>query len=81
MSDTKPCDLPCPKCGSADVLRSFWAKGDHRNAREYNKQTMGKYASVTCSNAYATKDHLVHHCRCCQYEWQTLPMKTEKRAA
>jgi hypothetical protein len=24
----KPCDLPCPKCGSADISRSFLAEGD-----------------------------------------------------
>jgi hypothetical protein len=70
----KPCDLPCPKCGSTDVLRSFWAKDERRQAREYDKQTMGKYARVSCWGAEASRDHIVHHCRCCQYEWQTLPM-------
>ena len=77
----KPCELPCPKCGSADVLRSFWAKGARREAREYGQQTMGNYVRVECWNAVATRDHIGHHCRCCHYEWQTLPMKAEKRAA
>lgn len=75
----KPCDFPCPKCGSIDVLRNFWPRGERRQAREYDKQSMGKYASVTCWNAYANKDHLVHHCRCCQFEWQTLPMVKPKK--
>lgn len=70
---TKPCDFPCPKCGSADIMRRFWAKGDQRPAKEYN-QSMSRYTSVSCWNAYATKDHIVHHCRRCQYEWQTLTM-------
>jgi hypothetical protein len=78
---TKPCDLPCPKCGSAYVMRSFWAKGERRQAKEYAQQTMGKYVDVSCWNAYANRDHLAHHCRVCQYEWQTLPMKARAQAA
>jgi hypothetical protein len=80
MSDLiKPCDLPCPKCGSADVLRSFWVKEDRRQAREYGAVS-GKWRRVIAWNEYATRDQIVHHCRCCQYEWQTLPMKAEKQA-
>jgi hypothetical protein len=80
MTETiKPCDLPCPKCGSADVLRSFWAKDERRQAREYGA-TSRKWRRVIAWNEYATRDHLVHHCRCCQYEWQTLPMRGVKNA-
>lgn len=81
MSDQiKPCDLPCPKCGSADVLRRFWPKGERRQAKEYGVPSM-RWTRVVAWNEYANRDHLVHHCRCCQHEWQTLPMKAEKQAA
>lgn len=74
---TKPCDLPCPKCGSADVMRSFWGKEDRRQAREYGVP-IGRFSRAIAWNVYATKDHIVHHCRCCQYEWQTLPMAAKR---
>lgn len=81
MTDgTKPCDLPCPKCGSGDIVRSFWAKGALRQAKEYNKP-MSKFTDVLCWNAYATRDHIVHHCRCCHYEWSTLPLRVTKKVA
>jgi hypothetical protein len=76
----KPCDLPCPKCGSADISRSFWPKETRRQAKEYGARS-GKWTRVECWNEYATRDQLAHHCRCCQYEWQTLPMRKEKQAA
>lgn len=80
MTDqTKPCDLPCPKCGSADVLRSFWAKDDRRQAKEYG-QPSGKWTRVIAWNEYATRDHIVHHCRCCHCEWSTLPLRMPKKA-
>lgn len=74
---TKPCELPCPKCGSTDVMRSFWPKDERRNPKEYGQRT-GKWTRVIAWNEYATRDQIAHHCRCCQYEWQTLPMKPHK---
>jgi len=81
MTDqTKPCDFPCPKCGSADVLRSFWAKDGRRQAKEYGQRS-SKWTRVIAWNEYATRDHIVHHCRCCHYEWPTLPLRPAKKAA
>lgn len=76
----KPCDLPCPKCGSADILRRFWPKGSLRQAKEYNKP-MSKHVAVLCWNARAIRDHIEHHCRCCHYEWSTPPIKAPKKVA
>lgn len=76
---TKPCDLPCPKCGSADVMRRFWPKDERRQAGIYDG-FMSRYVSVTCWNAVALRDHIVHHCRCCQHEWSTPPMTARKAA-
>lgn len=81
MTETiKPCDLPCPKCGSADVMRRFWPKDERRKAKAYDECNMGPYVRVERWNAVARRDHIGHHCRCCQYEWQTLPMKAAKTA-
>jgi hypothetical protein len=79
----KPCDLPCPKCGSADIHRRFWPKDERRQAKGYGERNMGPYVRVECWNAAASRDHIVHHCRCCQYEWSTLPLakKPEKQVA
>jgi hypothetical protein len=74
----KPCDLPCTKCGSTEVSRSFWPKDHRRQAREYG-ECSSKWTHVIGWNEYATREHLVHHCRCCHYEWQTLPMRAPKK--
>ncbi|MDR8750728.1 hypothetical protein FEP95_04802 [Burkholderia multivorans] len=81
MSELKPCEIPCPKCGSSDIMRNFWPAGERRDARNYDKQTMGKYATVSCWNAIANRDHIVHLCRCCQFVWQTLPMRNRRAPA
>ncbi|MEZ7525921.1 hypothetical protein [Burkholderia vietnamiensis] len=81
MSELKPCEIPCPKCGSEDIMRNFWRAGERRQALEYDKQTMGKYASVTSWYAIADRDHIGHLCRCCQFVWQTLPMKKRRAPA
>jgi hypothetical protein len=62
-------------------MRRFWPKGERRQAKAYDERNMGPYVRVECWNAVAQRDHISHHCRICQYEWQTLPMKAEKRAA
>lgn len=69
-----PCNAPCPKCGSTDVWREFWKKGDARDAKKWGT-IEGKYESVNGSRLFATRDHLRNHCRCCQYDWKSLPLK------
>lgn len=77
--DVKPCDEPCGKCGSADISRRFFAKGDAMKTNTYDKRP-SKYAGGQCYSWLATKDHLHNHCRCCGYEWQRLPMAKRKAA-
>jgi hypothetical protein len=69
----RPCDMPCPKCGSMDVFRKFWAKNDREEARCHNLPK-SKWIKTDEYWNTAIKDHIVHHCRCCQYDWETLPM-------
>ncbi len=76
-----PCAMPCEKCGHEDIYRRFVAQGERMENKEYNRSP-SRYASGQCHSYSATQDHLTHVCRCCGYQWQTLPMaKPRKRAA
>ena len=73
--ELKPCEIPCPKCGSSDVMRRFWCKNETcRESKKYDESSIWKYSRVSGWTHYATRDHITHHCRCCQYNWETLPM-------
>lgn len=77
----RPCAMPCEKCGHEDIYRRFVAQGERMENKEYNRSP-SRYASGQCHSYSATRDHLTHVCRCCGYQWQTLPMaKPRKRAA
>jgi hypothetical protein len=80
MEDVLPCNLPCPKCGSVDVGRLFYAKGDQVPSKGYDR-CGNRYASGQSHYFRAFSEHLAHHCRCCQHDWQTLPLKKRKKAA
>jgi len=70
----KPCNEPCPKCGSADIARTFIAKGQEVPHEGYDK-CASKYGTGQCHTWRATRDHIHHICRCCGYAWQGLPLK------
>lgn len=74
----KPCDMPCEKCGHTDIHRVFRAKGDRWRVDEYG-MARNRYASAQTYIATAHRDHLTNHCRCCGYDWQTLPLRKPKR--
>jgi predicted RNA-binding Zn-ribbon protein involved in translation (DUF1610 family) len=70
---TLPCNFPCPKCGSQDIVRTYrekWATWQSKEFGEYRS----KYVSVSSYRVAATREHIEHHCRCCQCDWQTLPL-------
>jgi hypothetical protein len=77
MIDALPCNLPCPKCGSDDVHRLFYVKGADVPSKSYDR-CGNKYASGMGHRFTAYREHLAHHCRCCQHDWQTLPLKKKK---
>ena len=72
-----PCDEPCPKCGSSDILRRFLERGADVPYEGYDK-CRSKYATGQCHCWRATRDHIHQHCRCCQFSWQTLPLKKSR---
>lgn len=73
-----PCDEACPKCGSKDIYRRFIAKGKEVPYEDYDK-CASKYGTGQCHHWTATRDHLHNHCRCCQFDWQSLPIRRKKR--
>lgn len=68
----KPCELPCPKCGSADVYHHYRAKGEIWSQDKYGKHS--KYASGQAYTLTSFAEHIEHHCRGCQFDWQTKPL-------
>lgn len=77
MSD-KPCEFPCQKCGSGDVSRKFYAKGEHVQSAEYGVPPF-PWTSGQCHSYTVWRDLILHHCRVCQYEWVTKPMAKKKK--
>lgn len=79
----KPCDMPCEKCGSADIHRQYRRPGDvwarqqhepfHLRAREnrWRKpyQAFDWQAKVEC---------ITHCCRTCEWTWESDPLYSTK---
>jgi hypothetical protein len=80
MDKLKPCEILCPKCGSSDIYREFLARGeiDSLTYGERDRARENKFISLAWGGeSNAKKDCITHHCRCCQYEWETEPMEQE----
>jgi len=68
----------CPKCGSTDILRQYrkrheeWSNaiGDYTK-KETNFVSKRQYRSV------AIFECITHHCKICQYEWETGVLSVE----
>lgn len=74
----KPCEIPCPKCGHAEVRRVFRARYSKFNCEKYGV-TGNNYACALAHVAEVNRDHIDNYCHCCQYRWQTLPMRKPKK--
>lgn len=72
----KPCKQPCPKCGSVDIYRMHHKPGDldlSFDAGETNREN--EFVSIKgWLNARVKQECIMHHCRCCQYEWESAPL-------
>ncbi len=78
---TKPCELTCPKCGSNDICRTFYDKGNIIQTSPCDIKDMDKwkYSKRGSYVTEATKAHIHHNCRCCQYKWQTEILKKQSQ--
>lgn len=72
------CDIPCPKCGSADILRRFHARGEHIENQEYNKPPCN-WTAGQCYHYKADRDLIKHYCRCCTHVWVSKPLAAPKK--
>ena len=68
----KRCSMPCPKCESENIHRRY-----RRKDEEWNKDICDYECRETerveyrTYHARAKVECLVHHCRCCDYEWDS----------
>lgn len=76
---SKPCELPCEKCGAEGVYRLFRAEGSMWEVPVYGKAG-NRYAFAQTHMATASRDHIDHTCQTCRYNWQTLPMRKPRKA-
>jgi hypothetical protein len=66
----KPCELPCPKCGSDDIVCEWIPAKQCRVSPNY--KTLTGYSIEYDGDKKATKwCRIRHHCRCCKFEWDT----------
>jgi hypothetical protein len=75
---TKPCDAPCPKCGSDNTEVRWYAKHDKVFNEDYEK-CRSRFAAGQGNHFTATKDHIDHVCQRCKYRWQTPVPRTKRQ--
>jgi hypothetical protein len=79
-TNKKPCDSTCPKCGSGDIVREL------RRAGETVRRFIGEDGPSWLTGTKWVKEKqyhgevfaqecIEHHCRGCQYEWCTAPLR------
>lgn len=65
-----PCNIPCPKCGSVDINRTYLKKGD----TWWRLRPGQVITSLTGYREKVEKDFIAHTCRVCKYTWDTDPL-------
>lgn len=72
-SITLPCEEICPKCGSGDINRIHRMPGklDLDYNYKYLKRSNEFVHIDGWMNAKVIKECIMHHCRICQYDWET----------
>ncbi len=78
----KPCELPCPKCGSPAVKRLFveekmrWSTEIKRNfIPNYKYLEPSPYMSYGLYSYTATRNCMLNDCIICSYSWDSLPLE------
>ncbi len=75
----KPCDAPCPKCGSLDIHRVLLSKERRIDIAKRHPVDFGEFAELwgetRYENVYGTVTECIHHhCRTCQFNFATAPL-------
>ena len=74
VASGSPSVLPCPKCGSADINRTHAKAGEDLDLSfsERSTRRVNQYVHIDgWTDARVKKECIMHHCRCCQYDWET----------
>ncbi len=72
-----PCALKCPKCGSDDIHREFHEKGNNwSTVLSEVRERENALVVIDKWDGRAKRDCIIHHCRGCQYEWETEPLSS-----
>ena len=73
-SSLAPCSAPCPKCGSQDIHRRHAPAGAKLDLG-YERRDMERVNEYVRINGWLDAEVklecIMHHCRCCQFEWET----------
>ena len=69
-----PCALACAKCGAADISRHHRLAGDSWSNCGTERIRTNAFVDVGRFTARALRECLTHHCRTCQYDWETTPL-------
>lgn len=69
---------PCPKCCSNDIHRLWRERGARWTLYCRNTRKSNQWVTYADWEAHAKKECISHHCRCCQYEWDTSPHLPDK---
>lgn len=74
---SKPCDEPCPTCGSSNIYLRFFEEGEdtHLEMGPSKRRNTTEFVNRTEQWVQrALKDTIVHTCRCCNYQWDGPPL-------
>ena len=85
----KPCEIPCPKCGSLKIIRRFYLKGDRTDYQFIPRES--KYAAPPPPETTPTElawgnpprraicDCFLHFCQDCGWRWETNEMYEDSK--
>lgn len=76
-----PCQIPCPKCGSADISRVFRERRETWLTYACEHVRTNRWVDVDRHSGLCLEDIITHHCRVCQWDWETLPLSPNAPAS
>ena len=71
----RPCDEACLKCGSKDIHRKYRKKGERWSVGDRADEPFSKFINADGWWREAVRDCITHHCRTCQYDWQSRTLR------
>jgi hypothetical protein len=66
-----PCRISCPKCGGSDICRKHRVAGETWDKYNLERERNNDFVRSKGLCYYAKLECITHHCRECEYEWET----------